>query len=175
MPAPEDRTLTEWTVLGLVAERPTHGFAVARLLARGGEVGQVWSATRPLTYRALDQLVGDGLVAPLRTEAGPGPRRTIHRVTPTGRRTLARWLATPVEHLRDVRTTLLVKLLLLERRGRPVGPLLARQQDAFTALLAGARRTPGDDAVARWRRAQADAVAAFLKGDADVRGAARRG
>jgi hypothetical protein len=31
--------LTEWLMLCLLCERPTHGFAVARLLAQGGSMG----------------------------------------------------------------------------------------------------------------------------------------
>src|SRR5688572_22573499 len=123
-----ERTLTEWVVLGLLAEAPAHGFAVARLLDRGGEVGRVWWATRPLTYRAIEQLEADGLVTAVRTEAGAGPRRTVHRPTPAGRRALRRWLALPVPRFRDVRAELLVKLLLLERSARPTGPLLAAQR-----------------------------------------------
>ena len=160
-----ERTLTEWVVLGLLAEAPAHGFAVARLLDRGGEVGRVWVATRPLTYRAIDQLEGDGLAMAVRTEAGAGPRRTVHRATPAGRRALTRWLAAPVPRFRDVRAELLVKLLLLERSGKATAPLLAAQQEAFAPLLAEVRATKATDSVSRWRRAQAEAVAAFLAAD----------
>jgi DNA-binding PadR family transcriptional regulator len=158
----QERTLTEWVVLGLVAEGPTHGFALARLLAPGGEVGRVWSAGRPLTYRAIERLAADGLIEPVRTEAGLGPRRTVHRITPTGRRALRRWQSTPVQHLRDVRAELLAKLLLLERAGRPDTTLLDAQRRAFAPLLAAARTTDGADAASRWRRAQAEAIATFL-------------
>jgi DNA-binding PadR family transcriptional regulator len=101
-----ERSLTEWVVLGLVAEGPTHGFALARLLARDGAVGRVWRATRPLTYRAIAQLASDGMIKPVRTEPGAGPPRRVHRVTPAGRRALRRWLAQPVRHPRDVRAEL---------------------------------------------------------------------
>ena len=158
-----ERTLTEWVVLGLLAEAPTHGFALARLLDRGGEVGRVWSATRPLTYRAIEQLEADGLVTPVRTEAGAGPRRTVHRPTSAGRRALRRWLTAPVSHFRDVRAELLVKLLLLERRGLPTDALLAAQRATFAPLLASVRAAPVLDSVTRWRRAQAEAVASFLE------------
>jgi DNA-binding PadR family transcriptional regulator len=157
-----ERTLTEWVVLGLLAEAPAHGFALTRLLHPGGEVGKVWSATRPLTYRAIDQLEADGLVVAVRTEAGAGPRRTVHRPTPAGRRALRRWLAAPVPRFRDVRAELLVKLLLLERRGQPTEALLAAQRAAFAPLLAAVRASPAADSVSRWRRAQAEAVADFL-------------
>jgi PadR family transcriptional regulator AphA len=157
-----ERTLTEWVVLGLLAEAPAHGFALARLLDHGGEVGRVWSASRPLTYRAIDQLEADGLVVPVRTETGSGPRRTVHRPTQAGRRELRRWLAAPVPRFRDVRAELLVKLLLLERRGQPTEALLAAQRATFAPLLANVRAAPVVDSVTRWRRAQAEAVASFL-------------
>lgn len=157
-----EHTLTEWVVLGLLAEAPAHGFALARLLDRGGEVGRVWAATRPLTYRAIDQLEADGLVAPVRTEAGAGPQRTVHRPTPKGRRALRAWLRQPVPRFRDVRAELLVKLLLLERAGQPTEPLLAAQRAAFAPLLDEVRAVAVTDSVSRWRRAQAEAVASFL-------------
>jgi DNA-binding PadR family transcriptional regulator len=158
------RSLTEWVVLGLVAEAPSHGFALARLLARGGEVGRVWAATRPLTYRAIDHLASEGMIAPVRTEPGAGPPRTVHRVTPAGRRALDRWLAQPVAHPREVRAELLVKLLLLERADRPTAALLQAQRERFAEALDPARHPPVDDSVSRWRAEQAAAIDRFLQG-----------
>lgn len=157
-----ERTLTEWVVLGVLAEAPAHGFAVARLLRPGGEIGRVWAASRPLTYRAIDQLEGDGLVTAVRTEPGAGPQRTVHCPTPAGRRALRRWLAAPVGHFRDVRAELLAKLLLLERSGRSSTTLLAAQRAAFEPRFAEVAGAPATDVVSRWRRAQADAIARFL-------------
>jgi DNA-binding PadR family transcriptional regulator len=51
----------EWAVLALLAEQPSHGFAIARALEREGPVGRVWSVTHPLVYRALERLSEDGL------------------------------------------------------------------------------------------------------------------
>jgi DNA-binding PadR family transcriptional regulator len=160
-----DRSLTEWVVLGLLAEGPAHGFALARLLAPGGEVGRVWSASRPLTYRAIDQLAGDGLIEPSRTEPGHGPQRTVHEVTAAGRHELDAWLRSPVARFRDVRAVLLVKLLLLERSGRSTRRLLTAQRKTFAPLLADVRAQPVTDSVTRWRRTQAEAIASFLEGD----------
>ncbi len=158
-----ERTLTEWVVLGLLAEGPAHGFALARVLAPGGEIGRVWAASRPLTYRALDQLAQDDLIAATGTESGRGPRRTLHEVTPAGRAALRGWLGAPVPRFRDVRAELLVKLVLLERSGRASTALLAAQRRAFAPLLANVRSTPATDPVSRWRRAQAEAIAEFLE------------
>jgi DNA-binding PadR family transcriptional regulator len=161
--AERERQLTEWVVLGLFAEAPNHGFALARLLARGGEIGRVWSASRPLTYRAIELLASDGLVEPVRTEPGLGPQRTVHEITSDGCAALDVWLRAPVEHFRDVRAVLLAKLLLLERAGRSTRRLRMAQRKAFAPLLEEVRSQPPTDSVARWRLAQAEAIAAFLE------------
>ena len=49
-------SLTEWAVLALVAEQPTHGFAVSKELAGTGDIGRIWTVPRPLVYRALATL-----------------------------------------------------------------------------------------------------------------------
>jgi DNA-binding PadR family transcriptional regulator len=161
---PAERTLTEWVVLGLLAEGPAHGFELSKPLAPGGAIGRVWSASRPLTYRALEQLTAAGLAVADRVEPGAGPRRTIHKITPVGRRALRRWLATPVDRIRKVRAELLVKLLLLERAGVDTGPLLAAQRAALEPGLSAAIEATEPDSVTRWRREQALAVDRFLRG-----------
>ena len=35
---------------------PTHGWALAAKLARGGEVGSIWAVSRPIVYHGLDRL-----------------------------------------------------------------------------------------------------------------------
>lgn len=163
MAADDGRTLTEWVVLGVLAEEPAHGFAVAKLLERGGPVGRVWAATRPLVYRALDRLHSDGLILPVRDEPGLGPRRVVFGLTADGSIALDQWLRTPVPRLRDVRAELLVKLLLLERAGRSSRRLLTAQRRAFGPLVAAALHPGAEGVVGRWRHHQAEAVARFLE------------
>ena len=110
---------TEYAVLGVLAEGTSHGFALAKLLAADSEVGRVFRVRRPLVYRALDRLVEAGYAEPVSTEKGDaGPQRVVHKITRRGRRQLDRWLAQPVEHVRDIRIEFLLKLALLDRRGR---------------------------------------------------------
>ena len=154
---PASMSLTDWVVLGLVAEAPRHGFAAARELAADAALGQVWTVPRPLVYRAIDHLRDEGLVEPVRTEAGAkGPHRTVYRVTRRGRSRLTRWLDQPVAHPRDVRSELLVKFMLLARRDRPLAGLARRQLDQFAPMTDGLDRGARDAVgaervVARWR------------------------
>ena len=107
----------EWVCLTLITQKVSHGWALGTMLAPDGELGRIWTLTRPLTYRAIDGLVDKGLITRTGQAAGRGRDRVILAATPAGRRLARKWLDTPVEHLRDVRTELLVKLLLRERAG----------------------------------------------------------
>jgi DNA-binding PadR family transcriptional regulator len=157
--------LGDQVVLALLAERPRHGWAIVRELAPDGELGRIWTLSRPLAYRAMDNLAARRLVRATKTEAGPGPRRTILAATPSGRRTYETWLATPVQHLRDVRTELLLKLTLCRRTGRDPRPLVRAQQREFRAIFAAldsSASRPDADLVDHWRHESAEAVRRFL-------------
>jgi DNA-binding PadR family transcriptional regulator len=163
---------------------PTHGFAIATALRPGGELGRVWSLSRALTYRSLDQLVDRGLVRTVGEEPGiAGGNRTVLAATRTGRAELRRWLATPVEHLRDLRSELLLKLVIAERCDVDVGDMLHRQRSIVADLavvladnsddlaavvadngddLAAVVADDGGDVVTLWRRETAAAALRVL-------------
>ena len=160
--------MAEYLVLGLIDERPTHGFALARLVARDGALGRVYVIPRPVVYRSIGRLAEAGLVQPQGVERGQGgPQRTVFRITPRGRRVLRSWLSRPVEHVRDLRTEFLAKLALLERLGSDPGPLLAAQRrvltpivDALTEQKLQARNF--DRTIIAWRYQVAQAAIRFL-------------
>ena len=108
-----------------------------RLLRPDGEVGRVWSSSRALVYRALETLAEKRLVRAARSEPShEGPRRRLFTPTAAGRRAYEGWLASPLEHVRELRSALMVKLLLLDRARREPEPLLSAQ----AALLTRAER-----------------------------------
>lgn len=87
------RSVGEWSVLALLTESPAHGWALASQLEPGGEVGSIWSLSRPLVYRALELLRTDGLVEPVGASASTrGPSRTLFSPTRIGRSSLVVWL-----------------------------------------------------------------------------------
>jgi len=152
-----DLSVTEWAVLGVVAEHDTHGFSVARLFEPTGTVGRVWTVPRPLVYRAIDSLVEHDLVQRVGSAPGAGgPRRTVLAVTPTGAGALRRWLTEPIIHVRDARSHLLVKLLLIDRAGGDPTPLVLHQRELLASMADGLEtqlaHASGFDAVLlRWR------------------------
>jgi PadR family transcriptional regulator AphA len=125
----------DWAVLALLAERPAHGFALAQLLSEAGDVGQVWTMPRPRVYRAIDDLREAGLVEAVETTPSErGPMRTLLAATPAGTVAVEQWLASPVTHVRDARSELLLKLVLTERAGRDLRPLAAAQHGVLEQL-----------------------------------------
>jgi DNA-binding PadR family transcriptional regulator len=158
-------SLSEYAVLGILAESPSHGFAISKALEAGSDLGRMITVRRPLVYRALDRLVEAGLAAPGHTEPGSaGPNRLVHRITPGGRSVLNRWLSRPVGHVRDMRIEFQLKLALLERLRRSPLVLIRRQREALAPTLA-ALDTPSDssDSLELWRQHNAMAAGAYLE------------
>ena len=160
-------SLAEWTVLALISEAPAHGFAICQLTAPDGELGRIWHVPRPVIYRSIGRLGDAELVAPQAVESARGPQRTIYAATPAGHDAAAAWLDTPVEHVRDVRSQLLLKLALLHRAGTDATGLLHRQKSILepiaSAIAVERPQRPGFDAtLLAWRRATAAAALSFL-------------
>jgi len=163
--------LGEWAVLGLLVEQPRHGFALAAQLSPAGPLGRIWTVPRPLVYRAADHLEALGLVrrgAP--EQARKAPVRTVLAPTDEGRAALAGWLPRPVQHVRELRSELLVKLWLHRRLGIDPTPLVAAQRavlDETIAALASPMAVAGGDefepVLASWRLHAARAAARFLE------------
>lgn len=165
-----DLSLTEWAVLALIVEQPTHGFALAKELAPDGDLGRIWTVRRPIVYRALAQLEERNLIEPLGAEPGDrGPVRTLMGPTRAGKAAVRLWLRTPSQHVRELRTHLLLQLRLLDRRGLDLSPLATAQLEQLIPTLA-ALRDQADTTVgfagllARWRYESAQAAARILEG-----------
>jgi PadR family transcriptional regulator AphA len=162
-----EMSLPEWLVLTILSQQATHGFAVAQLTATGGDLGRVWQVPKAVVYRAIGRLLDAGLIVPEGTEPGQGPQRTVYAATADGRDASTRWLHAPVEHIRQIRSELLLKLALLDRAGENPVPLLQAQRTVLEPLVRAleARRanSSGFDAtLLAWRRANAVAALDFL-------------
>lgn len=162
----QDLLVGEWAVLALLCEHPRHGYAIATMMAPDGELGQIWSLGQPLAYRALDVLRGLELIEVAAVKPGASaPRRTELKATPKAKGMVTRWLATPEPHVRDLRSSLLLKILLLRRRGSSPVALLTAQRDLL-AEQAAARAEPavdeGDVLIGRWRRTMTEAALRFV-------------
>lgn len=156
--------LGEWACLGVIAEKPSHGFAVATRLAPTGDLGRIWSLSRPLTYRAIDQLIGRGYIETHGEEPGiAGGQRTVLRITRSGRAALHAWLGLPVPHLRDLRSELLLKLEIGRQIGVEQSLMLKEQRRIVDGIIRGLEKSVDrDDVVTIWRIESAEAARRFL-------------
>jgi DNA-binding PadR family transcriptional regulator len=162
-----EMSLPEWLVLAILSQQPAHGFAVAQLTAPGGDLGRVWQLPKAVVYRAIGRLHDAELIAPEVTESGLGPQRTVYAATPRGQQAAGRWLRTPVEHVREIRSQLLLKLALLDRADEDPSDLLRAQRAVLepiaTAIETSQVRSTGFDAtLLAWRRATTVAALDFL-------------
>ena len=168
-PPRTEPSLTEWAVLGLLCERPAHGWDIARAFGADGDIGLVWRASRALVYRAIAVLRDLGYVEEKGSApSSSGPDRILLGPTSRGRRGLRRWLGQPVPHVRDLRSDLMIKLLLLHRAGRDATSLLESQLSILErdehALVRGVAVSGGFEAtVAVWRLSAARAARAFVE------------
>ena len=161
-------SLSDWIVLSLVCEGPTHGNALAILLGRDGDLGEIWHVNRAGVYRSLDRLVDLGLIRPAGEQpSNRGPVRTLVEATAAGQAAAAWWQHRPAQRIRDIRSELLIKLALLHRSGIDPDDLLAAQ-NARLAPIADALRdqmamaTGFDRTLLLWRYETASATLRFL-------------
>jgi tRNA-Thr(GGU) m(6)t(6)A37 methyltransferase TsaA len=174
-PPRSEPSLPEWAALGLLCEEPSHGWAIARALSPTGEVGHVYSCTRPLVYRALGLLREAGLADGRGKAASDvGPARTTLAPTRRGRRAFVRWRGSVVGHVRDLRSGLMLKLLFHERAGldpaellRAQADVLARTELALERQLASA--SGFDRTLVLWRLSVGRAALSFVESLLDRR------
>lgn len=160
--ARSDAQLARNVVLALIVESPRHGWAVQEELAPSGDLGRAWTLSKQLVYRAIDSLENDGLVRRAAPKDGGGADRVVISPTAAGKRATQQWLDTPVTHLRDVRTELVVKVMLRQRFSLPISSFIARQREAFEPMIATIEKSPANTPVTMWRRESASAVKRYL-------------
>ncbi len=161
----EDLSVGEWAVLALLCEGPAHGYAIRAAMAPDGDLGRIWSLGQPHTYRTLAVLRELGLVEVAAITPGDqAPQRTELQATEKARAMVAIWLETPEPHVRDLRSSLLLKIHLLRRGGRSPATLLSAQRDllAAQAKKLGDTTAP-DDLVQRWRLTMTEAALRFVE------------
>lgn len=160
--ARQDAQLARNVVLALVVHTPRHGWAIHEQLSPTGDIGHAWTLSRQLVYRAIDTLVEDGLVKRATPKDGGGGDKVIISSTAAGKRLAMQWLDSPVTHLRDVRTELVLKVMLREKLGLPLASFLESQHKIFDPLIAVINKDSSGSPVNLWRKESANAVKRYL-------------
>lgn len=161
----ERLSLADNVCLALIVNGAEHGWAVVQQLQPETRLGRIWSLSRALTYRSIEHLIELKYVRRRGTTAGRGADRRMVHATPLGRSVTCQWLDAPIEHLRDVRTELLLKLELRTQAKKPNVAFIRRQQKVFAPVISSLEATARSSRVPvdLWRSESAKSVGAFLQ------------
>ena len=162
---------SENIVLGLLCERPMHGYELARLVQEDAALRAIWRIERSEVYFLLRKLLKGGLIEEHAAEQAGGPVRVIYAPTDLGRAAFEQWLRTPEPRPRNLRTALLARVYMALRHDPQVAvELIDAQRQALAEWLARERqRTSEDEVVALVHRLRAAQVAATLEALDDMR------
>jgi DNA-binding PadR family transcriptional regulator len=135
---------TGHALLGLLEERPRHGYELKhlhdRLFSNGKELrfGQV--------YASLSRLLRDGLVVVDAVEREVGPDRKRYAITPDGVTQLEGWLVDPVDPRAYLQSVHFTKVVLALLSGRSAEEILDAQRAAHLGTMRELTRkkTSGD-------------------------------
>ena len=83
----------EYALLGLVAQRPAHGYELHQRLT--DELGFVWRISQSQTYAALSRLEHKGDIASSEVQQEKLPARYLYRISAAGKTRFSAWLFTP--------------------------------------------------------------------------------
>jgi DNA-binding PadR family transcriptional regulator len=163
----------EYTILGLLEERPMHGYEMFQQF-QNGVVGQIVHVEMSQLYAFLKKLERLTLIEASLEQQGVRPPRKVYRLTTTGHVVLQEWLITPVERPRDIRIFFLLKLYFVQRLQPTLLASVIDQEVAtcahFLSMLEAQRREPYsihnqatfDQVILQSRIYQTQAVLAWL-------------
>lgn len=166
---------SENIVLGLLCERPMHGYELARLVQEDVALRAIWRIERSEVYFLLRKLLKGGLIEESAAEQAGGPVRVIYAPTDSGRAAFAQWLRTPEPRPRNLRTALLARVYMALRHDPQIAvELIDAQRQALAEWLARERqRTSENEVVALVHRLRAAQVAATLEALQEMRALAQ--
>jgi len=123
-------TPTAYAILGLLHERPMHGYEIARHFKPEADLGQVVPADMSTIYTFLKDLQEHGLIRGTRETVGARPPRTVFSLTAEAESLFLEWLRRPVARMREVRLDFLLKLYFAQQLGAIEAQVLVGAQIA---------------------------------------------
>jgi DNA-binding PadR family transcriptional regulator len=129
------RPATEYALLGLLLDGPSHGYDLTRQFAADTELGKVCRLEMSMLYGLLKKLEKEGLLNGRDEPLGGHKTRRVVELTPAGRAEFEDWLAEPVQHNREIRFNFLVKLYFARQRSKELVLRLLDGQIEFNQLL----------------------------------------
>lgn len=157
----------EWALLGLLTQKPRHGYELHHYFTDPSALGQVWYLGLSQMYKLLKELEGQGYVEVTVEPQESYPARKVYHITPTGRAAFWQWMEKPIHNPRLIRVEFLAKLFLAqllgsEMIGRVIDTQLEACQAQLTRLQEKASTEGFDYLVLRFREGQIQAIIEWL-------------
>ncbi len=157
-----DLTLESGLCLGLIRNGCDHGYVIAQRFLPDGDIGQIYTLSRPAVYRELQYLERVGLLLSSEARGNRGQKMRMLRLSKRGSQIAQQWMTSPVSHIRDVRTEFLAKVILTQEAGDDAASLVRLQREFFRDTFDALLQDRETSVVAIWRREQVRAVSRFL-------------
>jgi PadR family transcriptional regulator AphA len=106
-------TPAEYAILGLVHQRPVHGYQIAQEMAPDSGLGLICPLQRSNVYFLLGNLERRGLIEVEQRRDDALSPKTVLKATAAGRRAFKSWIWQPIARLREVRLDFLLKAYFL--------------------------------------------------------------
>jgi DNA-binding PadR family transcriptional regulator len=172
MPLSPSPLKTEHALLGLLRERPRHGYELYQSLSESLALGEVWHLKQSQLYALLNKLERQNYVSKTIEAQDNSPPRKVFHLTSAGEAVFFEWLERPVSRGRKLRLEFLAKLYFARREGPDFTRQLLHRQRALChtwlerehQLLA--QTTPADpyvELVHAFRIGQIEAALAWLE------------
>jgi PadR family transcriptional regulator AphA len=134
----------EWALLGLLTQKPMHGYELHRYFADPSALGQVWYLGLSQMYKLLKELESQGYLEVSVEWQENYPARKVYHITSSGRAAFLQWMEKPVTNTRLIRVEFLAKLFLAQLLGsemieRVITTQLETCQSQLTRLREKAR------------------------------------
>lgn len=118
-------------VLGLLAVRPQHGYALIEAFRDASQLGAVWQLSTSQLYVVLKRLRVAGLVEGRKQESSDAPARIEYALTTDGQMHLAAWMTdAPASDPATVRVDFLSRLYIAQMLDVPTSAIIQRQRVA---------------------------------------------
>jgi len=123
-------TPTAYAILGLLRERPMHGYEIAQHFKPEEDLGQVLPADMSTIYTFLKDLQEHGLIHGEQVTVGARPPRKVFSLADDAETFFFEWLRRPVARMREVRLDFLLKLYFARQLGVTEAKTLVKAQIA---------------------------------------------
>jgi PadR family transcriptional regulator AphA len=161
----------ELSLLGLLNQKPMHGYDLYKQLNHLAGISFVWRIKQSQLYALLDKLETKGYLTSVIDQTEPLRPRKVYHLTEAGKKTFLDWVSSPVKHSREMRMEFLAKLYFARIEGKETLQKLVSEQNALAQewlqiqrdLLANANDGDFEALVCQFRIYQIEACLNWLE------------